>query len=259
MKAVLKLPVMLVLLVTVFSDSSMSVLAEGKDAVSDDTEVTRIFLVENGQQKELSKEEYNLLLRQNEQKLQSIESQKNSLKSEIFNPQVSKNENNNTITPFALQDYSYYLESGRAFGVYNYNLTRRISVAVYNETSNEVTRTITFSASQGYSANVSFSTSYGEDAFSASTSLGASWSKTITNSDSISQRIPPKRYSWMEFTPYMDNSWGTMHEEVWNFDGFSNVNLVNKTYFLDLYAARPGNAGLPDGIYTVKEGSTPPA
>ncbi|WP_339306090.1 hypothetical protein NST33_29530 [Paenibacillus sp. FSL L8-0435] len=56
----------------------------------------------------------------------------------------------------------------------------------------------------------------------------------------------------------MSNSFGTMYEELWNFDGKTNVKITDETYFLDVYIAKKGNAGLPDGLYVIMETDTVP-
>ncbi|WP_249073807.1 hypothetical protein [Lysinibacillus sp. BPa_S21] len=163
------------------------------------------------------------------------------------------------VNPYMINNLSWYSQPGFSRAVLRSNLTRRVNVPIYNDISQTITRTMSYTACQSYTSNVSFSSSYTKDAFTAGVTVGASWSKTFEGSDSINQPIPPKKYSWMEYTPYMDNSWGSMHEEVWSWDGYSNVCLVNKIYFLDVYIARQGNAGLPDGIYKIKESSTKPS
>jgi len=244
--------VMTLFAVMLVSMCSVALAETSESLKTEKEEITRVFIVENGEQKELSLDEYNLLMQQNEERLQDLEAKKSLGISE------GSLKTNNTVNPFALMDLSYYNQAGFSRAVLRTGLTARVSVPVYNETSQTVTRTISYSASQSYTSNVSLSSTYAKNAFTAGVTVGASWSSTYSGSDSVSQPIPPKKYSWMEYTPYMDNSWGTMHEEVWNFDGITNVKIVDKTYFLDVYIARKGNAGLPDGIYTVKESSTKP-
>lgn len=242
-----------------FTVAVPSTFAEGGSSGSEEPKVVRAILVEDGIKKELSTKDYDLLIEQNKQKMQVLERQKNGVKEELNKYNGTKNELKlDKVTPFSLIDLSRYSEAGFTQSVYRYNLTRRISVPVYNEGTQTVTRNISYSASQSYTSNVSLTSTYAKNAFTAGVTVGSSWSNTYSESDSISQPIPPKKYSWMEYTPNMSNSWGTMYEEVWNFDGFSNVKIVDKSYFLDVYMAKAGNAGLPDGLYTVKESSTKP-
>ncbi|MEC2346705.1 hypothetical protein P9H28_21765 [Paenibacillus barengoltzii] len=242
-----------------FAFAVPSTFAESGSIGSEEIKVVRAILVENGVKKKLSATEYEVLMEQNNHKVQEIERQKNINQAKLNkNDGVANELKPDEITPFALIDMSIYTEAGFIQSVYRNDLTRRISVPVYNETSQEVTRTISFTASQSYTSNVSLTSTYAKNAFTAGVTVGSSWSNTYSDSDSVTQKIPPHKYSWMEYTPNMSNSYGTMHEEVWNFDGFTNVKIVDKTYFLDVYIAKPGNAGLPDGLYTVKESSTKP-
>lgn len=254
MKLKMKFPVILSLVVAMVGGTSSAAFAETENTVSAESNVSRAFVVEDGVKKELNTEQYDLLIKENEEKQKLLEAQKSIMTNRInIGDLKSRSNDDDLITPFALIDRSRYVEAGYVSTVYRHNLARRISVPIYNDGTQTVNRTITFAASQGFTSNVSLNLSHQIKAFSASASVGASWNSTYTNTDSILQPIPPKKYSWMQYTPNMSNSYGTMYEEVWNFDGKSNVKITDKTYFLDVYTAKKGNAGLPDGLYVVKE------
>lgn len=245
---------MMSLIVSIFVFPGMLSFAESEDLKSNDSEVVRAILVEDGVEKEINPKEYDRILEGNEEKLQQIEGFKEK---EIANNNglISAPENN-SVTPFAIINQSRYVQAGLISSVYRTDLKKRVSVPVYNGTTQKITRTISYSASRGYTSNVSLSSSYAKSAVQAT--VGASWNKSSSSSDSISQPIPLKIYSWVEYTPNMKSSYGTTYEEVWNYYAGSNVKIIDKKYFLDLYIAKKGNAGLPDGIYAVKEASKAP-
>lgn len=253
MKMKLKLPVILSLVMAMVGSTSSAAFADSENKPIAESNVARAFVVEDGIKKELSMEEYDLLVQENDKKLQLLETQKSIMNNSINSGDLKSSSEQDLISPFAIMDLSRYTEAGFINSVYRNDLARRVSVPIYNDGTQTITRTISYSASQSYTSNVSLSSTYAKNAFSAGVTVGSSWSNTISSSDSVSQPIPPKKYSWMQYTPNMSNSYGTMHEEVWNFDGTSNVKLVDKTYFLDVYIAKRGNAGLPDGLYVVKE------
>jgi len=258
MKLKLKLPVILTLVMAVVGGTSSAAFADSAKAAVAESNVARAFVVEGGIKKELSIEEYDLLIKDNDKKTQFLETQKSIMKNSINSVDSKSSSETDSIAPLSLIDLSRYSEAGFIGSVYRNDLTRRISVPIYNDGTTTITRNISFTASQSYTSNVSLSSTYSKNAFSAGVTVGSSWSKTISNSDSVSQPIPPKKYSWMQYTPNMSNSYGTLYEEVWSFDGASNVKVVDKSYFVDVYIAKTGNAGLPDGLYTVKETTTAP-
>ncbi|MFX3649060.1 MAG: hypothetical protein ACE3K2_25880 [Paenibacillus sp.] len=259
MKVKLKFPVILSLVVAMVGGTSSAAFAETENTVSAESNVARAFVVEDGVKKELNTEQYDLLIKENEEKQQLLEAQKSIMTNRInIGDLKSRTNDDDLITPFALIDRSRYVQAGFVPTVYRQNLARRISVPVYNSGTQTATRTITFAASQSYTSNVSLSASHTKKAFTAGVSVGASWSNSYSNTDSIAQPIPPKKYSWMQYTPNMSNSFGTMYEELWNFDGKTNVKITDETYFLDVYIAKKGNAGLPDGLYVIMETDTVP-
>ncbi|MEK4252449.1 hypothetical protein [Paenibacillus sp. FSL W7-1287] len=226
--------------------------------VQDEGQVVRAFLVSDGVQKEITLEELEAI------KTESIQQQANIFKQkETYVKQNAELLNNNSlagdISPMALLDLSYYNESGFISNVYRWNLNRRISAPLYNDSSTQTnSQTLTYSTSQSYTSNFSFSTSGQKNAITAGVTVGASWSENFSFSQSVTQNVPPKKYVWMDYTPIMDNSYGILHEEVWSVVPGSSVKLVDEDHFIDLYIAKETSNGLPDGLYTLVESSSKP-
>lgn len=155
----------------------------------------------------------------------------------------------------ALTTYKYE-ESGFIRNFPRADMVRRISPIVYNETSQNASRTISYSASQGFVSNISLTLGGKKSAITAGITGGASWSNSYSQSDSVTQTIPKNKYAWMEYYPIMDNSYGILTELI-TYDGGIPYYEEN-TYFTDIFIAKKMSNGMPDGVYTLKESSSRP-
>lgn len=138
-----------------------------------------------------------------------------------------------------------YVQSGFMSDDVRYDLNRRISTYVYNETSMPMTRSITSTTSQTYTVNVSLTST---DAGALTSTLGSSWSNNTTFSETETVTINPNQKEWAEFTPIMDNSYGYLKY----YDSLTGEYV--KENWVDLYIAKSVN-GQTDGILTFKTDS----
>ena len=111
--------------------------------------------------------------------------------------------------------------------------------------------------SQSYTSTFSFDYSHQRNAFSAGVSVGASWSNTYTRSDTVTQPVSPGHYAWMDYIPYMDNSLGTLYEDVWFIDQNGSTKLFDDVTWIEVFIAKD-LFGIPDGIYTIMEDTVLP-
>lgn len=112
----------------------------------------------------------------------------------------SESSTSSEISPMALTTYKYE-ESGFIRNFPRADMVRRISPIVYNETSQNASRTISYSASQGFVSNISLTLGGKKSAITAGITGGASWSNSYSQSDSVTQTIPVNKYAWMEYYP----------------------------------------------------------
>ena len=251
-----KLTALFSLLLTLTLAFSLAASAESS-VVQDQNEgtVVKAILVKDGVEKEISLEELEDI------KTDSLRQQKNMVTQK---QNFTKNLNNNVsalsdVSPMVITDMSYYVESNFIRNVYRWSLNRRISAPVYNSSPTTTnSRTISYSTTQSYTSNFSFSTSGQRSAITAGVTAGASWSNSESVTDSVTQNIPPLKYSWMDYTPLMDNSFGILYERVWNIvPGWAEL-IVDEDRFIDLYIMKRTGAGIPDGLYTIVESSNYP-
>ncbi|KAA8782527.1 hypothetical protein EC604_01520 [Paenibacillus amylolyticus] len=217
---------------------------------NNDVKVVKAFRATNNVLEEISIEEFN--------KIEGEAKQFNAL--DLAKIDLLKSaqfyENNSIILPM---DATYttvykYNESGYIYNVPLPLLNKRISVPVYNESKTKTAkRTITFSASRSYSTSYSINVNGKIKAITAGITGGSSWTNTYSGSDSVAQDIPPLNYSWMDYYPIVNNSYGYMNEKVYVNTQSGTVLASEKNTFTDIFIPRKMDSGLPDGLYVVKE------
>lgn len=162
----------------------------------DGSRVVAAYRYRNGVREELSKTEY----------LEMIESNK-----PFANMAPERNFSVENIQPHGIYDFYTYNEIYSLSEVEMNGMRRRISNYVRNSGSAFATRTIFGSISLGAVLDTSL-TAKEEEAIEFS--LGVSLSAEFSFSDSISYQIPPSTKVWMEFTPIMDYTYGTVEHWV---------------------------------------------
>ncbi|WP_223066042.1 hypothetical protein [Paenibacillus caui] len=228
--------------------------AQNNAPLKNDKKVVRAFVSTDGFLKEISLEEY-VKMKEDAENLET-EKAKNLAKEAI----------KSLYSPLAFGDQvlyrSYvYNESGYIYATPRPTLNKRISVAVRNPNNSAVDRTINYTASQSFSANigVTASSDIGK-AISLGITGGASWSETYSSSDSVVHHIPPLTYAWMDYYPIMNNTYGYTQETIHYYNlytGFQHSE-PGSNIWTDIFVAREMAGGLPDGVYTVVESGSLP-
>ncbi len=199
--------------------------------------------------KEVDKEEYLAKLNEMNKKKEEIEQQKNGI---IINNSEQFSEFEGVVPNSCVLVTMYeYNEDHYVSQVVKNDLTRRISPYVVNDTQDNATRTITYSTTQSYVSNYTFTSQAEIDAVTAGITIGSSWQATYSYSDSVTTTIRPGYKSWVEYTPIMDNSWGWMDYETAIICDYGVVPVGEGSTWLDIYIARKIN-GVLDGYYVVK-------
>lgn len=197
---------------------------------------------------EVSIEEYENAIAESEKLEAQKKLSKLLLQNMKFNSLLLKN--SNTITPYALDAYKY-TEAGFFPTVTRTSLTDRVSIYYANDSDSKLSYTIQYAASQTYTANRSITASGEKNAIKLGITVGSSWSNTYSSSTSATKDVTGRYYGWMEYTPVMGNSFGTM------LHGYTSptppLQYLEETYFLDIYVAREMPGGMPDGYYVFKE------
>ncbi|MNC11514.1 hypothetical protein D3C75_592140 [compost metagenome] len=241
---------LVVALSTVLVASSFSSVVGAAPVVKgDEAQVEQTFIVRDGVATVVPNETY-----QNDS-LQTDTAEANK-------EQVKKNlaESKGNIGIYSLMDLSYYSQAGYISRVLRTPLMRRISTPVYNGTTSPATRALTYTTTQTYTANISITASR-KAYIDAGITGGVSWSQSATTTNTITATIKPGEYNWVDYTPYMNNSYGTLYENIWNVDPTTGqtVQLSNGQYWTDIYSAIKLPDGSPDGLYRVMASTSPPA
>jgi hypothetical protein len=119
-------------------------------------------------------------------------------------------------------------------------------------------RAIAYSTTQSYTISTGITvTTKVNSAITASITGGASWTSAWSITDTVTQQIPPKMYSWMEYTPNMNNSYGNVVETTYDTSTNPYTVVGTNSYFTSIYTAIL-LSGRPDGIYAIKESSVSP-
>ena len=151
-------------------------------------------------------------------------------------------------------DFRYvYREDAYIAGCLRTDLTRRISNEYVNLTSVDQTVSLSWSCTQDFtmSADVEIS---GKWLKAVTTTLGASWTDSVSASSSYNITIAPGKKVWLEFTPRMDRSYGTISKYLTTTGG----RLLVEERWIDTYRttyiySAALRTYVPDGIYTFKE------
>jgi hypothetical protein len=213
---------------------------------------------DNGLQ-EISLDEYNKITNEAE----TLESAKIGLLESmpLFNSEInSKFKSNDLVTPrdaYTTTVYKYN-QAGYVYNVARPYLNKRISAIVQNETDQSVTRTITYTASQSFTANLSINIPLKIAAINVGITGGASWQNTYGSTDAVAQVITKGYYAWMDYYPIMNNSFGDLNTKVYANAQGTSVLVSDTNEFYDIYIAKQMSGGLPDGVYTVKQSTTRP-
>lgn len=230
-----------------------------KDAApqNSESEIIKVYKASATGLSEISVEEYNDIIAQG----LALEAAKEGLLPSVpLFKTDSSFENASVIAPrdaFQTTIYSYQ-QNGYVSYVTRSGLTRKISPAVYNSASVNSLLNISYSVSQGYVANTSFSVTAKQTAVSAGITGGSSWSNTYGGSNTTTASVNPYHYAWMEYTPIMNNSFGVITEKNYaNVQG-SSVLVSTNSYDVDIYMARLLSGSLPDGIYAIKQSASNP-
>ncbi|WP_025692720.1 hypothetical protein [Paenibacillus zanthoxyli] len=240
---------LLAILGAVLVASSFSSVVGAAPVVKEgEVKVEQTFIVRDGKAIIVPNETY---LNDSKQ-METIEASKDQTKQNLA-------ESGRNVSINSLWDLSHYNEAGYIPRVLRTPLKRRISAAVYNSTTSPLTRSLSFSTTQTYTANISITGSR-KGVIDAGITGGVSWTQTATVNDTMTASIQPHEYNWVEFTPYMSNSYGTLFEEIWNIDPFTgqSVLLTKGQYWTDIYSAIKLPDGTPDGLYTVVSSASAP-
>lgn len=250
--------------------SGSHVFANGNSSKNEQTnnpEVVSAYIVKDGNVVQISKAEYEQILNTSKQE----ESQTKALKQQLQQkgPKVESDSSGSTLNPgtnggMSTQSLVYfyqYNQSGFTSTAYRWNLNRRITPAIYNESSTSLPNTFTSTVSETWAANISITGSGKIAAVTAGITIGGSWNQTVSGTMSLSPQIAPKKYSWIDFTPIHTNSWGYMNEKCYSVVVGSSVLLSDTNEWYDIYTPKKltGQFGdYPDGLYTVKESDSYP-
>lgn len=129
--------------------------------------------------------------------------------------------------------YKYrYLESKRTNDVERTELEKTVTNKLRNNSSREQTYTLNLSVSQSWSISPSVSAKY-EDAVTAT--LGSSWGKTYSKSESFQVNVAPGKTVWVTFIPIMDKSEGKAQKYYIPRGGISKNPIVEKSYNIVTY------------------------
>lgn len=247
-------------LITIFSvvlilcSSSLVNAAEvnTKNPKPSEESVVKAFVVKDGELSEITLEQYYAEISKAE--VNEHLKQQEKLNAINNNPNIAPRE----IGIMSLLDLSYYYEQGYIDHVLRTGLKRRISPVLENSTSSAATRTLSYSTTQAYTANISITASR-KGYIDAGITGGAGWSKSTSTNDSTTATVQPKKFLWMDFTPYMDNSYGTLNEVIYSVDPLSGTSVLikNESSFADIYIPLELN-NMADGVYTIVESSTRP-
>lgn len=129
--------------------------------------------------------------------------------------------------------YKYrYIESKRTKDVERHDLEKKVTNRLRNETSATQTYTLNLSVSQSWSISPSVEKKY-KDAVKAT--LGGSWGKTYSKTESLTINIKPHKTVWVTFVPIMDKSVGKA-QKYYIPRGVPNKKpIVEKSYNITTY------------------------
>lgn len=129
--------------------------------------------------------------------------------------------------------YKYrYLESKRTNDVERTELEKTVTNKLRNTSSTQQTYTLNLSVSQSWTISPSVTGNY-EDAVKAT--LGGSWGKSYSKSESLSVNVKPKKTVWVTFVPIMDKSVGKAQKYYIPRGGVSKDPIVEKSYDVTTY------------------------
>lgn len=144
--------------------------------------------------------------------------------------------------------FTWYDERGVIEEYTRTSLRTRVSTYVYNRGSNDATRTITGTYTQGFTANYTLSS--GEKS-AIKQEVGFSFTDEFTFSEEISTIISPGCKGWMEFTPIMHNTYGYIQKGVTT--AINPFYVITSETWTDVYFPRELPSGQLDGIYEIME------
>lgn len=170
-----------------------------------------------------------------------------SASSTVKNPSTVSSKFNSAITNsiasssvYATSPNFYFEKCGYFERCTKYDLKRRITAVAYNDSLDNMSRTLSFSFTQSYSCNSSIT---GVQPY-IEASLGFSLTYSAYSQDSMTITIRPGYHAWFDYTPIMSNVYGYFCMQQW-VPGVGNY--VKREYY-DLYTPRYIN-GMADGIY----------
>lgn len=229
MKTILKLWCLLLSIITVatFNINSHALSMDNQDNQSN---ITKVYRVTSDGLKEISIEEYL------------------NFKSDI-NDSLQKNSINNRdgIEPQGITDDWYRYDESSYSTVRRSDLNRRVSVPMYNDTSNNTTSSISYSTSQGHTININLS-GLKMNAVRGGTFYTYNNSASINSSYTLT--VSPNHYGWFEFEPTMYKSTGYLKTFGWKGD-------LKSSEFIETYYPKKVGSNL-DGFLIARESRTQP-
>ena len=188
----------------------------------------------------------NGLVKLNDTEFQTLKNELNSnMKNDIDNnaannPQITTDTSNDIDSKGLVADWSVFNKTGSVAKVDRPSLQKRVSAYVKNYGTGNMTKTLSSASSQSYTINIGITNAL-RDAITAS--LGTTWNRTLTYSDSTSITVLPGYKGWMEFYPIMKNAYGY-------YDTYNGVTSVRTGHvFTNIYSVIKLSDTSIDGVY----------
>lgn len=252
-----KLITLVVTAAVVATSMSSTFAADNKPVTDGKDTIIKVIELKGGTSREITLDEYNNKLAEFK-KTEALKKQQASQLRDIITKEQSSVSTDKEVSPNAIiiPVYPRYLYEGR-YTDYNYaryDLKRRISPIIQNSTISPAEYSVTYSATQGYTINLTLNGGK-KDAFTIA--LGGTWTSTWSDSTTTKMTIQPSEYGWVEYVPLMTNYTGYMHYQEW--DSANLVYVTKSTEYSDLCVANKSTIGnMPDGYYLLKTSYTNP-
>lgn len=144
--------------------------------------------------------------------------------------------------------YKYrYVETKHTKNVERKSLERAVTNKLRNETSTKQSYVLNLSVSQAWTISPSVTGNY-KDAIK--TTLGSSWGKTYSKTESLSVSMKPHKTVWVTFIPTMDKSVGKVQKYYIPRGGTNKKPIVEKSYNVTTY--NPKYLTSKMGPFTIK-------
>ncbi|MGV8146164.1 MAG: hypothetical protein ACLKAK_06155 [Alkaliphilus sp.] len=195
----MKKTVLLLVLSLLISSISMGFAQENDRLYLDGNKVERVFLVSNGNIREITIREYNKIAKDSSD-FSKLQAKNNSLNIE-----------DKVVQQGMTSDWYRYDESGNSV-VLKTSERKRVSSVAFNGTTNPSTRSLSFSSSSRSTFSISLNSS---EASAVRSGVGFSWESSTSITDTHTITMSPGEYSWLEFAPYKNKSWGHVKRFSW--------------------------------------------